>query len=68
MLAAELDFVRRLADDIRSGAFGGTDVWRRLHELRAEGMPFEEILRDPIAHLGEEARPLAPHLPAPSGP
>src|SRR5690349_24199790 len=24
MLAAELDFVRRLADDIRSGAFGGT--------------------------------------------
>jgi hypothetical protein len=59
MLAAELDFVRRLADDIRTGAFGGTAVWRRMHELQAEGMSFEEILRDPVAHLGEEARPLA---------
>jgi DNA-binding PadR family transcriptional regulator len=59
MLSAELDFVTRLAEDIRSGAFGGTLVWRRLHELRAEGMSFEEILRDPVAHLGEEARPLA---------
>src|SRR4051812_36435381 len=61
MLAAELDFVRRLADDIRTGAFGGTAVWRRMHELQAEGMSFEEILRDPLAHLGEEGRPLAQH-------
>ena len=58
MLTAELDFVRRLADDIRSGLFGGTGVWRRMHELRAEGISFEEILRDPVGHLGEEARPL----------
>jgi len=58
MLAAELDFVRRLADDIHSGIFGGTGVWRRMHELRAEGISFEEILSDPVGHLGEEARPL----------
>jgi DNA-binding PadR family transcriptional regulator len=63
MLSAELDFVRRLSDDIRSGIFGGTAVWRRMHELRAEGIPFEEILRDPVAHLGEEARPLAEFPP-----
>jgi DNA-binding PadR family transcriptional regulator len=64
MLSAELDFVGRLADDIRSGVFGGTAVWRRLHELRAEGVSFEEILRDPVAHLGEEARPLEGLPPA----
>ncbi|NYJ06296.1 PadR family transcriptional regulator [Petropleomorpha daqingensis] len=58
MLTAELEFVRRLADDIRSGHFGGTAVWRRMHELRAEGISFEEMLGDPVAHLGEEARPL----------
>jgi DNA-binding PadR family transcriptional regulator len=63
MLTAELDFVRRLVDDIRSGIFGGTAVWRRMHELRAEGVSFEEILRDPVAHLGEEARPLAEFSP-----
>jgi DNA-binding PadR family transcriptional regulator len=59
MLVAELDFVRRLTEDIRTGVFSGTDVWRRLHELRSRGMTFEEILRDPITHLGEEARALA---------
>jgi DNA-binding PadR family transcriptional regulator len=62
MLAAEVEFVARLVEDIRSGAFGGTAVWRRLHELRAEGMSFDEILRDPVTHLGEEARPLL-HVP-----
>ncbi|MGY1808957.1 PadR family transcriptional regulator [Blastococcus sp. SYSU D00669] len=64
MLAAELAFVGRLAEDIRSGAFGGTAVWRRMHELVAEGMTFEEVLRDPVAHLGEEARPLEGLPPA----
>ncbi|MGY1615812.1 PadR family transcriptional regulator [Geodermatophilus sp. SYSU D00691] len=64
MLAAELDFVGRLAEDIRSGAFGGTAVWRRMHELVADGMTFEEVLRDPVAHLGEEARPLEGLPPA----
>lgn len=61
MTQAELQFVRRLADDIRSGALGGTSVWRRIYELRAEGMSTEEIFADAVGHLGEEARVLAPN-------
>ena len=64
MLSAELDFVDRLVDDIRNGVFSGVAVWRRLHELRAQGISFEEILRDPVSHLGEEARPLEDVPPA----
>ena len=63
MLAAELDFVTSLAESIRTGSFPGTSAWRRIHELRAEGIPLEEILRDPVRHLGEEARGLAPQPP-----
>jgi DNA-binding PadR family transcriptional regulator len=64
MLAAELQFVDELARAIRDETFGGTAGWRRIHELRAEGVPYEEILRDPVHYLGEEARPLAPDWPA----
>jgi DNA-binding PadR family transcriptional regulator len=55
MLTAELEFVTTLARDIRSGAFKGTDWWRRIHELRAVGIGFEELAQDPVGHLGEEA-------------
>jgi DNA-binding PadR family transcriptional regulator len=64
MLTAELDFVSTLAHDIRTSTFAGTKAWRRMHELRAEGTPVEEILSDPVRYLGEEARPLAPDWPA----
>jgi DNA-binding PadR family transcriptional regulator len=57
-LTAELDFVSALARDIRSGELTGAPTWRRMHELRAEGLSFEEILSDPVRHLGEEARAL----------
>ncbi len=60
MLNAELDFVATLAKDIRSSAFEGTKVWRRIYELRADGLSYEEILDDPVGHLGEEARALKP--------
>jgi len=60
MLEAELAFVTKLADDIASSSFSGTKVWRRLHELRAGGMTFAEILADPVGLLGEEARVLLP--------
>jgi DNA-binding PadR family transcriptional regulator len=63
MMAAELAFVQRLAGDIRSGSLPGTKGWRRIHELLAGGMAFEEILADPVAHLGEEGRALAPPSP-----
>jgi hypothetical protein len=56
MLTAELTFVTDLVARIRSGEFGGTVVWRRMHELRAEGMSFEQIMADPVGLLGEEAR------------
>jgi DNA-binding PadR family transcriptional regulator len=59
MLSAELSFVTSLISRIRSSEFGGTKLWRRLHELRASGLTFEEIMADPIGHLGEEARVLA---------
>ena len=64
MLAAELDFVDTLAREIREGTFSGTAGWRRLHQLRADGVPWEDVLADPVRHLGEEARPLAPDWPA----
>ena len=60
MLDAELDFVATLAKEIRTSNFPGTHEWRRLHELRAQGMTFEQIMADPVAHLGEGARSLAP--------
>jgi len=64
MLQSELDFVAQLAADIRTDRLPGTSVWRRIHELREQGVSFEEIMRDPVGHLGEEARALAPQPPA----
>jgi DNA-binding PadR family transcriptional regulator len=60
MMAAELDFVAGLVGDIRLGKLGGTAGWRRMHELRAEGVTFEQVLADPVGHLGEEGRALLP--------
>lgn len=60
MLAAELEFVANLARDIRSATFPGTKLWRRLHELRDQGVSVAEIFADPVGHLGEEARALLP--------
>ena len=60
MLDAELDFVATLAKEIRTSNFPGTLEWRRLHELREQGLTFEQIMADPVTHLGEAARFLAP--------
>lgn len=60
MLSAELDFVIGLAAEIRSGELSGTSVWRRIHELRAEGISNEQMFADPVGYLGEEARILIP--------
>ena len=67
MLTAELEFVASLAQAIRDESFPGTKAWRRLHELRGEGVSFQEILGDPVRYLGEEARGLAPRPPDESG-
>jgi DNA-binding PadR family transcriptional regulator len=55
MLTAELTFATDLVSRIRSGTFGGLTVWQRIHELRDEGVPLEQIMTDPVHHLGEEA-------------
>jgi len=60
MVQAELAFVTELAQGIRSSAFPGTKTWRRLHELVAGGMSFEEIMADPVGLLGEEGAALRP--------
>jgi DNA-binding PadR family transcriptional regulator len=60
MLAAELDFVANLAHEIRLGKLGGTAGWRRMHELRAEGVTFEQVLADPVRYLGKEGHALLP--------
>jgi DNA-binding PadR family transcriptional regulator len=60
MLQAELEFVADLSQRIRSSAFPGTKTWRRLHELVAGGTSFEEIMDDPVRHLGEEGRVMKP--------
>jgi DNA-binding PadR family transcriptional regulator len=65
MLTAELGFVAELARRIRSADLRGTTVWRRMHELFADGLSFEEILADPVGHLGEEARILQSQQPRP---
>ncbi|WP_347351113.1 PadR family transcriptional regulator [Intrasporangium sp.] len=58
MLTAEREYAAQLAGQIRSNTLGGVKVWRRMHELRACGIPMEEILRDPLRHFGEEGRML----------
>jgi DNA-binding PadR family transcriptional regulator len=60
MLAAELAFVERLVDDLRTGRMPGVKGWARVHELRAQGVALEDILADPVKHLGEEGRLLLP--------
>ena len=67
MLSAELEFVTSLSADIAAETFEGTALWRRLHELRDEGVPWEQVLADPVAHLGEEASALRPSGPPARG-
>ncbi|HZZ97616.1 MAG TPA: PadR family transcriptional regulator [Jatrophihabitantaceae bacterium] len=62
MLTAEVDFVIDLAQRIRSEKLGGTEVWRRIHELRAAGMSYEQIMADPVGNLGKEAQILADNI------
>jgi DNA-binding PadR family transcriptional regulator len=59
MLRAELDYLSGLAAAIQDGSLSGVGVWRRIHELRAEGVTWEEITADPVRYLGEEGRLLA---------
>ncbi len=65
LLTAELAFVTDVAKRIETEAFGGTTLWRRLHELREQGVSFEEIATDAVGYLGEEAAILQTQQPRP---
>jgi DNA-binding PadR family transcriptional regulator len=55
MLAAELAYVGGLVAALRAEELSGVTGWRKTHKLLAKGMTFEEIMRDPVKHLGKEA-------------
>jgi DNA-binding PadR family transcriptional regulator len=65
--SAELAFVTGLAARIRESSLDGTKVWRRIHELRAQGVAFEQISAEPVRYLGEEGRILQSPATAPPG-
>lgn len=58
MLHTELEFVTALAKGIRDGSTPGVEIWRRIHELREEGVTGEQLAADPVRYLGEEGRVL----------
>jgi DNA-binding PadR family transcriptional regulator len=60
MLVAELAYVEHLVTALRENRLTGVSGWRKVHELLAKGMTFEEILQDPVKHLGKEAAMFAP--------
>ena len=62
LMEAELGYVESLVTRIEKDELGGTAWWRRIHELADEGISLEEVFRDPVTYLGEEAAELAPFL------
>ena len=59
MLAAELEYVEGLVTGLREDKLAGVSAWRKVHQLIDKGMTFEEIMRDPVKHLGKEAATFA---------
>lgn len=55
MLATELAFVEDLTTSIRDNKLTGVAGWRKVHELLADGLTFDEIMKDPVKHLGDDA-------------
>jgi DNA-binding PadR family transcriptional regulator len=54
LLAAEVDFLSALLEDLRDGTFSGLAGWRRLHELRAKDLSNGEIWAILIDEFKEE--------------
>ncbi|WP_020669031.1 PadR family transcriptional regulator [Amycolatopsis nigrescens] len=50
LLGAEIEFIRGLLEELRSGEFPGLRAWQRQHDLRASGASPEEV----VAVLTEE--------------
>ena len=64
MLVAEIEYVERLVTALGEEHAHRRHRWRRVHQLLAEGVTLEEIMRDPVKHLGEEAAMFADLPPA----
>ncbi|MGH3509802.1 MAG: PadR family transcriptional regulator [Nocardioidaceae bacterium] len=61
-LVAEIAFVVELADRIRTEKLPGVQWWRRISELREQGVTVQEIYADPLRHLGEEGAAMLAQL------
>lgn len=56
LLAAEIEFVSSLLDELRTGTLGGYGVWQRMHELRDAGASPAEIEATVADEFKEELR------------
>lgn len=54
MVATEVEFLTTLLADLRAGTFGGLGGWRRLHELRADGLSYDQIWRTIMDEFKED--------------
>lgn len=55
---AEHAFVSGLLAEIREGSFGGLGVWRRMHELRDEGLSPDETQQRLVEEFPELSNPM----------
>lgn len=67
LLRAEREFVVALAASIRDESLGGVATWRKMHDLQDQGVGLEEILSDPVTHLGTDGEVLAALTGGPPG-
>lgn len=51
---AEIEFLKELIADLQSDKLSGIQGWRRMHELRAQGVPHDEIWAIVNNELGED--------------
>jgi hypothetical protein len=65
LLVAELAYVEQLCDEIKNNRLGGVAAWRKTHQLLAKGVTFEQILADPVKHLGKDAGAMFDDRPTP---
>ena len=56
LLTAEIDYVRTLVTELKEDTFPGLAAWRRIHELRADGLPMDQILPKIAAEFPQDAR------------
>ncbi len=54
LLAAEVEFLSQLLDDMRDGSFSGLGGWRRIHELRDTGLSHDEVWAIVLEEFKEE--------------